>query len=646
MDAKTLFENFGLIASAPNGVEQLRRMIFQLAVQGKLSSRIDSDSLAHDNFKKLNFTKNQLYIAPQSSRFNTPSHWITIQLGYLMNLVNGRAFKSTEWSTSGLPIIRIQNLNDKNAPFNYFSGEVDEKHLVQDGDLLISWSGTPGTSFGAFTWHEGDAVLNQHIFKITLLSEELNRDYIRLSVNTLLPTLIEQSSGATGIKHLKKSTIQSLAIPLPPKEEQVRVVFTVKRLLAICERLEALNEKRENLQKKAKVIFKALETTQTFDERVLAWQRISRNSTSILDTPDLQTLIGTLGTLALQGKLTKPPQCSENDFYFNQIKVHTQDVKNTYVEQKWIRRQRPVSSRFIVEHGFPESWPIAALDDIAIVMGGITKGRNLKDKEIGKFLYLRVANVQRGWLDLDDVQEIWIARDEFDKYSLHHKDLLVAEGGDWDKVGRAALWNDEVPYCVHQNHILKVRAVSDLLLPEWLEFVFNSPYGKSYFSTASKKTTNLASINMTQLKSFPCPIPSLAEQQSILDKMNNIQRILTKHHSQQVKKLKKHNILAKELIRSMTGIELSRGETMEAPKTEVITELSTNQVPDKSEDSPLFDLLQKENGKFSAKTLWLASDFGETEINQFYQQLRNEMHKGWITQGEVTVNVEQAEDKA
>ena len=82
---------------------------------------------------------------------------------------------------------------------------------------------------------------------------------------------------------------------------------------------------------------------------------------------------------------------------------------------------------------------------------------------------------------------------------------------------------------------------------------------------------------------------------------------------------------------------------MQAPKTEITTELSTNQAPTNNHTAPLYNLLQKENGKLSAKALWLASGFGETEINQFYQQLRKEIHKGWIKQGEVTVSVQSAE---
>src|SRR5690554_6101358 len=88
------------------------------------------------------------------------------RLGDICKLRNGRAFKPEEWSDRGLPIIRIQNLNDLTKPFNYCNLDIDDKFVVNTDDLLFSWSGTPGTSFGAFIWNRGKGYLNQHIFRV------------------------------------------------------------------------------------------------------------------------------------------------------------------------------------------------------------------------------------------------------------------------------------------------------------------------------------------------------------------------------------------------------------------------------------------------------------------------------------------------
>jgi len=90
-----------------------------------------------------------------------PQSWSVKTVGEIGSYLNGFAFKPTQWGSAGLPIIRIQNLNDWNKPFNYYGGEVPEKYRIRDGDILISWS----ASLGTYRWNRGDAWLNQHIFK-------------------------------------------------------------------------------------------------------------------------------------------------------------------------------------------------------------------------------------------------------------------------------------------------------------------------------------------------------------------------------------------------------------------------------------------------------------------------------------------------
>jgi type I restriction enzyme S subunit len=128
--------------------------------------------------------------------------------------------------------------------------------------------------------------------------------------------------------------------------------------------------------------------------------------------------------------------------------------------------------------------------------------------------YLRVANVKRGEIDVAIIKNVSIAKDELERYALHENDLLMTEGGDWDKVGRAAIWKGEIPICLHQNHVFRARMRSAEISPIWFERYFNSPIGRGYFESASKQTTNLASINMRQVRACPVPFrrsPSTAE---------------------------------------------------------------------------------------------------------------------------------------
>lgn len=158
-----------------------------------------------------------------------PDTWLSTTLGAFSDLVNGRAFKSSDWSTTGLPIIRIQNLRNPKAAFNRFAGETDERHQVADGDLLFAWSGTPGTSFRAYVWSGGPAILNQHIFKIVFDPDVANVGFVRTAINAHLPALIKQAKGGAGLKHLTRADVEAIPVPLPPRAEQDRIVAAMER---------------------------------------------------------------------------------------------------------------------------------------------------------------------------------------------------------------------------------------------------------------------------------------------------------------------------------------------------------------------------------------------------------------------------------
>jgi type I restriction enzyme S subunit len=133
--------------------------------------------------------------------------------------------------------------------------------------------------------------------------------------------------------------------------------------------------------------------------------------------------------------------------------------------------------------------------------------------------YLRVANVQDGYLDLSEIKTILLPKREIQRYLLHEGDVVLTEGGDFDKLGRGYLWNGQVPNCVHQNHIFAVRCDRRKLLPEFFAYLAQSSYGKSYFLSVAHKTTNLACINATKLRAFPLAIPDVVEQFEIASRL-------------------------------------------------------------------------------------------------------------------------------
>ena len=155
----------------------------------------------------------------------------------------------------------------------------------------------------------------------------------------------------------------------------------------------------------------------------------------------------------------------------------------------------------------PESWEVVPLNKCAFVQTGITKGRKIPPEEGIELPYLRVANVQDGYLDLTEMKSITIRKKEKQRYMLEDGDVVLTEGGDFDKLGRGFIWHGQIQNCVHQNHVFAVRPDTSRLSSEFFAYQSQSPYGKRYFLSVAHKTTNLACINTTKLKAFPVLLP-------------------------------------------------------------------------------------------------------------------------------------------
>lgn len=181
-----------------------------------------------------------------------PKGWVAPEIGDLCALQNGKAFKPSDWATTGTPIIRIQNLNNKNSTFNYFNGDIEQKFEIKNEDLLFAWSGTPGTSFGAHIWDGGRAVLNQHIFRIDFDELNIHKPYFRYAINQKLDQLINQAHGGVGLAHVTKGKFERTQIALPPLPEQRRIVAKIESLAARSKRARADLTRVERLVETAK----------------------------------------------------------------------------------------------------------------------------------------------------------------------------------------------------------------------------------------------------------------------------------------------------------------------------------------------------------------------------------------------------------
>ena len=199
-------------------------------------------------------------------------------------------------------------------------------------------------------------------------------------------------------------------------------------------------------------------------------------------------------------------------------------LKRTTMRELFTRGLRGEGPQALDFGNAPGSWRVAALQQVAKVQTGAAKGRKFADGDAIEVPYLRVANVQDGHLDLREMKTLRIRSTETERYRLRDGDVVLTEGGDFDKLGRGFIWRGELPLCIHQNHVFAVRVDRTVLDPRFFAYLAQSPYGKAYFLHVAHKTTNLACINSHKLKAFPVLVPSLDEQREIVDILEAVDR--------------------------------------------------------------------------------------------------------------------------
>jgi len=235
---------------------------------------------------------------------------------------------------------------------------------------------------------------------------------------------------------------------------------------------------------------------------------------------DLLTLrkTGTIGNLNLeqvrQFRIPLPPLCEQKRIatllsraeHLRRTRRYALELTETFLPAAFIELFGDLQEN-------ERKWPFDHLEENAEIVSGVAKGQKYGDSKTLEVPYLRVANVQDGYLDLSEIKTIRVPPKDVEALRLQPGDVVMTEGGDFDKLGRGAIWPGGITDCIHQNHIFRVRLNQSVLTPIFFAAFLRSGFAKNYFLRCSKQTTNLASINMTQLRATPIPLPPLPFQQ-------------------------------------------------------------------------------------------------------------------------------------
>ncbi|HDY7730135.1 TPA: restriction endonuclease subunit S [Vibrio vulnificus] len=530
------------------GVKKLRELILELAVRGKLVPQDPNDEPAAVLLERIALEKAQLVkekkikkpktlqtLSPESLP-RLPESWTWSYMQDITEYVQrGKGPKyAEEGSVRVISQKCVQNSGFDIEPAKYIEEESLEKYqderFLRENDLL--WNSTGTGTVGRVnvlpSIKQKSLVADSHVTVVRPLI--MNSRYIWCilmapGVQARIDPFHEQSlvSGSTKQVELNTSSVVTLPIPVAPIAEQDRIVAKVDELMALCDQLEQQTEASiEAHQVLVTTLLDTLTNSVDADELMQNWARISEPFDTLFTTEEsIDQLKQTILQLAVMGKLV--PQ-DPSDEPAAELLKRIAEEKAQLVKEKKIKKEKALPPIAEDEKPFelPNGWEWCRLEDVVDIQSGITKGRKLAGRELKTIPYLSVANVQRGYLILNNVKEIDLPIDELEKYSVEDGDLLITEGGDWDKVGRTAIWRSEVPYMAHQNHVFKARPFLKEQSEAWLEMYLNGPFARKYFAGSSKQTTNLASINKTQLRSCLIAVPPRDEKKEISDRVQEL----------------------------------------------------------------------------------------------------------------------------
>lgn len=212
-------------------IMEAKSKILTLAIHGKLVPQDSTDEPASELLKRIN---PKAEITCDNGHYQKmPEGWAILKVGNVAEYINGRAFKPEEWEQTGLPIIRIQNLNDPNAYYNRTKNEYEEKYLIKKGDLLFAWA----ASLGTYIWKGDDAWLNQHIFKVVPYPF-MDKKYLYYAFHAMITEFYRKSHGS-GMIHITRKQFEEITLWLPPLAEQYRIV---QYLQQVFEKLDSIVE--------------------------------------------------------------------------------------------------------------------------------------------------------------------------------------------------------------------------------------------------------------------------------------------------------------------------------------------------------------------------------------------------------------------
>ncbi len=649
MDAQQFLAEFGHIANAPGGIAQLRQMIYQLAVTGSLSERGEDKEDASDLLANIGETRQRLIRDKQYKRMlelesepisphqgiSLPESWCWSRL-LDIGEINPRNDAPDDQLAAFVPMSGVPQIHK--APIVAETkrwGEIKKGYThFANGDVVLAKitpcfengkaavvEGLPGdTGIGAGT-------TELQVFRP--IHPGILPGYVYLFLRSPLFTVEGEKNmtGTAGQKRVPTDYFATRAFPLPPTEEQSRIVAKVDELMALCDQFKVQQQAHRKLQNALRQsTLQAVASATSPHELQTTWARLADNFGRLFHAPEnVGQLRDLILDLAVHGLLVDQ---SEADEPIANWLANVAVKKTALTKQKRIPKQTALADLAEDEYPFlrPKGWVFVRLGQITNKIGSGSTPRGGKEVYVKEGVpFLRSQNVWNDGLRLDDVA--CITAEEHERMSgtavLGNDVLLNITGA---SLGRCALVPSGFGEANVSQHVTIIR-LTDPQVREYLHLCILSPYTQSMIWG---RQVGMAREGLSKkvLEQFEIPLPPIAEQHRIVARVAELMRFCDAMERQLNRSLQIAEKLAVACVASITGIAIEEDEEpMKAPQTELIAPLRLGAAPDIKAQAPLATILARHNGEMGAKDLW--QRFGG-EIDAFYAQLKTEVAHGWI----------------
>jgi type I restriction enzyme S subunit len=655
MNAKQFLAEFSHIANAPGGVQRLREMIYNLAVTGNLTCRIENEGNASTLLEKIKVEKSSRIKAKKFKRtpkfekleckiptnIKLPPHWLWTNL-VSIGEISPKNQADDELDASFIPMTGVSQLHSGALLDEQRKWGNIKKGYTQfaDGDVVVAkitpcFENGKSALINNLTNGIGAGTTELHVVR-PLPGVNARYIYIFLRSPFFMVEGKLNMTGTAGQKRLTSEYFATRALPLPPEGEQARIISKVDELMVLCDKLEEQHQQKCQLQNHfRKATLQALADANSPFELKQHLHRLQENFEELfLTSEDVNDFKGLLLDLAVSGKLFPTDQYSIDStgaVLLHEIELlrvkwadnsFGQELKEAKTMLTKLRKQNvelPTSS-------LPKHWQWATFLQISMA---VIDCHNKTAPYVNKGIHLvRTTDIRNGKMDLRNTKKITVETYDYWSRRMPPKsgDIFFTREA---PMGEAAIVPENEKICLGQRTML-LRLFPSHMNNEFLLYVIRSPSFQIRMVEAAIGMT-VKHLRVGGVEDLFIPVPPKKEQDLIVSILNHFFALCKTFELQLSTKNKVAQNLASASIAILTGMSTTQEEEpLKVPKTELVAPvvLGKNK-PIRKDDAPLAALLNRQSGQMNANDLW--QRFGG-EIDAFYAQLKTEVAHGWIAE--------------